>query len=182
MKRFLNIILVLLLTLILFGCTDTSSHTDNQFIEEEVIEDESYAHAYFKILKHLMKNNTGLISNNVLYIAADLSELEFDDTDLLIDLIEAYAISGGATLLFGTLDELIDQGYVAYDTSGSGEKFPTYFEDGIYFKISSSIYDVLEINCNAYIWKGNLGASGGSFHAIFEDEVWIVSQETMWMS
>ncbi len=183
MKKLLNIILIFCITTVLLGCTDDNELTENQFTDhQEIIEDASHAYAYYKVLKHLFKNNGGLISNHTLYVAIDLSELEFDDMDLLIDLIEAYTDTGGATLLFGTLDELVDQGYVAYNLLTSGEKLPTYFEDGIYFKISSSVYDALEINCNAYIWKGNLGATGGAFHAIFEDEVWIINQETMWMS
>lgn len=196
MKKILNIVLILFIMIALFGCTDINLPIDNEPTEtnltdnEEELDDEqaevvdhsSHAYAYFMMFQYLFQNNTGLIHDGTLYVAIDFSELEFNDIDLLTELIETYTVARGSILLFGTLDELVEQGYVAYYVSSSGKKLPTYFETGIYFKISNSIYNALEINCNAYIWKGNLGATGGAFHAIFEDDEWVVERNTQWVS
>lgn len=111
-------------------------------------EGRNYYGACMEILENLFEEDPGL-NDGALTFGFDISCdcLNSAETDILTSL---FCNSKGTSPVFGTYDELVEQGYI------DGEKL--YWEDGVLFKLEEQETNGDKITFRCEKWRGGLGA------------------------
>jgi len=148
--------------------------------KDEPFDASNEAYPFYEAFMILMNNHTGLISEETLYVGVDLLDLDEPYRHKVVQAIQGYCDEHNYELLFGTLYDLIDEGYIEADPVMVN--WPRYFINGIHFNIKSVDFSPEEISFTARIWAGNTGATGGQFRANLEDDLWKTIRLTHWIA
>jgi len=133
------------------------------------------AELYYHMLRSLFNiANADVSIGEGRTIALDLSNMQFEHTDILIEMIEEFCRENGYTLLFYTFSELVDKGYIDN---------PRYDWNGIIFVYFDAEWDVISrppqvtdtrIRTNVWITWASLGGVGAEFEANLIDGRWTI--------
>ena len=119
---------------------------------------------YLQVLEDLWEVDPAL-SENITYVGMDLSETSLSPAERAA-VGWVFAGRHNAELVEGTLDALIDQGYVTGEPSGT-EDAPSdakfwHWEDGCFFSITEQLmegtYSLVPVTFDAHKWRSSLGA------------------------
>lgn len=134
-----------------------------------------YFSLYKKVLDELYEEDSGL-NNGAEYFGFDLAEVSALSTGEKALLAFDFSTEHNATPLEGTLQELMEQGYVNEEE--------LYWENGVHFTINEEKIEGDTVSCSVRKWKGGLGAVGYPVRATWEEqEGWSFEEMgTVWMS
>ena len=140
------------------------------------------SYAYFVVLLDLYFNHTpyGMNPKNV---AVDLTNVKLADTSSLINLLQNHCNKNGVALLQDNFEGLRQSGYIVGSVSENGEPHYHYFKDGFII-----VFNDIELNqdtlvTSAYVWYGDLGASGLDYTIRLVNNSWeIAGIDNWWMS
>ena len=151
------------------GCAETIS-----------IAPESKANAYLAIIEDLYNfSDTG---DDMTYIAFDFSKLDSDTKETVILLAKAFCKEHDQTFLEGTIEELMEKGYITAYTFENGSTMANSFDDGFLITLEPISSTESEVICKGERWKGSLGAVGFTYTAIYSDGAWQISTTNFWMA
>jgi len=170
MRRLLMIVMIVL-SFTLTGCSGQKS----------TVLPDSYALGYFNSIEYLYNSNPSFPGTNE-YLAFDFSNLEFDDLEQLITLVQDFCKEKGYTYLEGTIDELVQWGYIEVYVFESGSTFPNGFPDGVLFQFSPVSIEEDTLVTQISMWKGSLSSWGSIYTATYNEGVWSVRADGIIMS
>lgn len=131
--------------------------------EVRVLEDgfDNLCSLYLQVLDDLWAVDPAL-SENVSTIGLDLSQTSLTDAERAALAWYFSCLHGGADYVFGTLEELIDWGYITGESLGT-EDTPSdakfwHWEDGCHFSIVESALEDGALSFDAQKWRSSLGA------------------------
>jgi len=116
------------------------------------------------------------------YLAFDFSDVQLDNLQELKDAVQVFCEQEGFTYMEASMDELIEMGYVSTYEMGDETAMATSFEDGVLFEITTVSQSSTTLVTEMSIWKGNLGAYGATFTAVFDNGNWTVTLDNLWIS
>ena len=158
-KSFVIIGIMLLMLLVICGCSSTES-AKNQ------------AGAYFTLFETLYETDPALHSNCI-YLAVDLSKVKLSDTKPLKELFKDFCEENEYTLLLDTIDGLREKGYVV----------DLRFPDGFVIIFDDTQLDENTIVTNAMKWRSGLGAVGAEYTLKRKDFTWEITKTAKaWIS
>jgi hypothetical protein len=137
--------------------------------------------AYWTAAVALMAGDLTRLPENISYLAFDFSEIESEDREALSEIAEGYCEDNGYTFLEGTMDELIDQGYITTWRNGDNT-FPEAFEGGALVSLETISVSETEIVISGSIWQGNLAAVGANYTVTYKNGEWTASSSDFWIS
>lgn len=170
MKRFLSMYFLLVL-FFLSGC---AKQTD--------IPKESPVWAYWNTFEELLVTPGASISDDIIYLAFDFSKVDLEEKEVLIEMAKEYCKDHDYTFLEGTMDDLIEQGYISTENYGSDEVFAGAFENGALISIETLSTEETEIVAKGSIWRANLSVVGATYTISLQDGEWLVSYDSFWVS
>jgi hypothetical protein len=139
-------------------------------------EDKELLEAYKAIIDDIYKEDDGL-NSDISVIALDLEDITDLTEGELTRLVEMVKESYSVEVMKATYKELIEQGLVDEDK--------LYFEKGILIRIIEPKYDKDKklLTYGIEKWRSGLGAIGSNeASAQYEDGVWKITKENMWIS
>jgi hypothetical protein len=168
MKKLMFIMLAVLSTTI-NGCTETIS-----------VPPESKANAYLAIIENLYEySGTG---EDITYVAFDFTEIDSNTEETLRLLAKTFCKQHDRTFLEGTIDELMERGYITTYTFENGTTMAGGFEEGFLITLEPVSATESEVVCEGSRWKGNLGAVGFTYTATYADGIWAIATSDYWVS
>ncbi|MDP3129882.1 MAG: hypothetical protein Q8N15_00975 [Bacillota bacterium] len=162
-------VLFIALTLICTGCVETVTFPP-----------ENHANAYMAIIEDLYECSGSL--DDLTYIGFDFSNLDADVQASVAVLAEAFCKEHDQTYLAGTIDELLEQGYITGFELDDGTTMANGFPEGVLFRFDPVSVTESEIVCEASRWRGSLSAIGSTYQATYVQGVWQTSTTDFWMS
>lgn len=171
MKRFISVFFLFVL-IFLSGCTNKPD-----------LPDDSPALAYWAAITALMDENSSSFSDDIIYLAFDFSNIDLQEKESLNGLAKYYCKENRYTFVEGTIDELVDRGFIKTMDLGNNDIVPSHFDNGILLSLDIVSNTENEIVADVSMWRGNLGAFGTTYTMTFEDGEWQASPgETYWVS
>jgi hypothetical protein len=158
MKKMI-VLLLAVLSMTFSGCAEKIS-----------IPIESKANAYMSVIENLYEYSGS--KDDETYVAFDFSKLDSDTKDTVILLARAFCKEHDQTFLEGTIDELMERGYVTPYVFENGSTMAGSFPEGFLITLEPVSATESEVVCEGTRWKGNLGAVGYTYTATFADGAW----------
>ena len=172
MKKYISIIIALIIILLICSSCGTSSHNESMFHT-------NVADAYVTLFEHKTSPSTDGWLQSLKYIAFDLSNVLYDDPIHIQKELENYLEEYHFILLWDDIDGLVESGYITTDEGG----LPASFTDGLLFFFWDVELSANKLITNAGVWYGNLGGSGATYTVVAERGEWIIKTvEKEWIS
>jgi len=168
MKKMLLLMLAVL-SMTIYGCTETIS-----------VPPESKANAYLAIIENLYEYSD--TADDITYVAFDFTGIDSDTKETLRLLAKAFCKEHDQTFLEGTIDELMERGYISTYTFDNGSTMAGGFEEGFLITFEPVSATESEVVCEGTRWKGNLGAVGFTYTATYADGIWTIATSNYWVS
>lgn len=128
--------------------------------------------AYYLLFEKLWAEDDGL-NSDIKYLALDLSKAKLQDPDPLIALMEDFCAENGYKLITGTIEELIEQGYIQN----------LYFEDGVVISFADNELTGDKLKTDASKWRSGDGAIGATYTVEKKSGKWtLTGEEGNWIS
>jgi len=151
------------------GCAETVS-----------IPPESKANAYLAIIENLYEYSGSLEDRT--YVAFDFSKLDSETKETVILLARAFCKEHDQTFLEGTIDELMERGYITPFVFENGSTMAGSFPEGFLITLEPVSATESEVVCEGTRWVGSLGAVGYTFTATFTNGTWQIVTSNFWVS
>ena len=161
----------LMLSIVVFF---VSCHSGEQYVEGQE------ADAYLAIFQALIPLDDPYINSQAcLYVAVDLSDILYENPDLIKSKIEEYLRDINVTLLWDNRRNLIEKGYITYDAS---IPWASKFNHGFLFKYKDINLSETLLETEASQYFASMGASGAIYVVEKIKGTWKLEITQTWVS
>ena len=130
---------------------------------------------YYQMLEDLYSEDASELGGTCAYFGFDLTGLEGLTSPEQQALGWAFATAHNSAPLYGTIQELGEQGYIDLED--------LFWEDGLHFEIKASNVSEKRFTLECTRWKGGLGASGYKVAVEKKDGIWTAAEPSeFWIS